>query len=282
MSVDLGAVLVNDPRGARVSPSPWRTGAGWDMFRALVARELKGRYKGSVVGFVWAVLVPLFMAGIYTVFLRILAGQRVAIERVLVGVFAWQYTAQCVQGGMLAVTSNANLVKKVLFPRMLLPASAVAAHLVQYLVSVVVQTVLLAALGGAEWSLRGWLAWPLVVAGLTALNLGLALILSAAHVHLRDTQHLVGVLLSAWFFVSPVMYDLEFASAVVQARPGWAPWLWLNPLMSLFTAARACLLKGAAYPWSWASAASLAWPAVILGVGVLVFRRAQRHFADLL
>jgi len=173
-------------------------------------------------------------------------------------------------------------VKKVLFPRVLLPAAAVAAQLVHYVVSFAVQTALLIVLGGADWSVRGWLAWPLVLAGLTALNLGLAFLLSAAHVHLRDTQHLVGVILSAWFFVSPVMYDLEFAAAFFEARPGLAPWFWLNPLTSLLTAARACLLRGVEYPWSLPSAAALAWPVVMLALGMAVFRRAQRHFADLL
>lgn len=276
------AILINEPRGPRVSPSPWRSGRGWNMFRALVARELKGRYKGSAIGFLWAVLVPLFMAAIYTLFLRMLANRQVSIERVLVGVFAWQYVAQCVQSGMLAVTSNANLVKKVLFPRMLLPAATVASQLIHYLLSFLVQTVLITALGGTEWSLNSWAAWPLVLMGLTILNFGLALMLSAAHVHLRDTQHLVGVLLSAWFFISPVMYDLEFAAAFLQARPALARWIWLNPLMSLLTAARACLLRDTAYPWSVASAMSLAWPLIVLAGGLAIFRRAQRHFSDLL
>ncbi|MCX7817656.1 MAG: ABC transporter permease [Kiritimatiellae bacterium] len=276
------AMLINEPTGARSTPSAWRTGAWREMLGALIARELKGRYKGSAVGFLWAVLVPLFMAAVYVMFLRILAGQRMGIGRVLVGVFAWQYTAQCLQGGMVSVTSNANLVKKVLFPRLLLPTATVAAQLVHYGVSLAVQIVLLTALDAVAWSPRGWLALPAVIAGLTALNLGLALLLSAAHVHLRDTQHLVGVLLSAWFFVSPVMYDLDFARAFLESRPNLAPWIWLNPLTSLLTALRACLLSDVSYPWTPLSAAALGWPVVVLAVGLAVFQRAQRHFADLL
>ncbi len=181
----------------------------------LTVRELKQRYKGSALGFLWSVLTPLFMAVIYVFFLRLLAGRGVPIEEIIIGVFAWQFTTQCVMGGMTCVTGNANLVKKVSFPREILPLSQVAANGIGYLLSLLVQFPLLAFLlyradgpgFAAAWPLfLFWMLWQ------TLFNLGLAMFTGAANVYFRDTQHLVGVGLSAWFFMSPVMYNMEFAS----------------------------------------------------------------------
>ncbi len=275
---------LSTPRGARQQPGGLFTRASRELLGSLVMRELKSRYKGSVFGFLWAVLVPLFMAFIYVVFLRLLVGRGVTVEGVIVGVFAWQYTVQCVQGGMGAITGNANLVKKVFFPRMLLPVAVTAAALVNFLLSLVVQFVVLAILGalggpgigGALWALPGVIFW------LTVFNLGLALLLSGANVHFRDTQHLVGVLLSAWFFVSPVMYDLSLIEPFAEGRPWLMPLVWLNPMTGLLTAARASVLPDVAMTWTVWSAGGLAIPALALAGGVVAFRRAQRHFADLL
>lgn len=277
--------LLNTPAGARATARPGDTRAALELLGALVARELKGRYKGSVFGFLWAVLVPLFMAAIYVVFLRLLVGRAIAIESVIVGVFAWQYTAQCVQAGMVSVTGNANLVKKVFFPRALLPLSATLAQLVNYLLSLAVQfavLTVLAARDGGGGPGAALAALPAAVAWQTLLNLGLALALSAAHVHFRDTQHLVGVLLSAWFFVSPVMYDMEAVAALAGGRAWVATAMWWNPMTALLTAARACALRSVVFPWTAPAAIGLAMPPIALAAGAWIFHRAQRHFADLL
>jgi ABC-type polysaccharide/polyol phosphate export permease len=276
--------IVNTPAGARAIPGGPFTRASAELLASLVARELKSRYKGSVFGFLWALLVPLFMAFIYVVFLRLLVGRGVSVEGVIVGVFAWQYTVQCVQGGMTSITGNSNLVRKVFFPRILLPVAVTGANLVNFLLSLIVQFAVLGVLGAAGGTgIGGALgALPAVVLWLTVFNLGLALLLSGVNVHFRDTQHLVGVLLSAWFFVSPVMYDLSLIEPFAVGRPWLMPLVWLNPMTGLLTAARASVLPGVAFPWTVWSVAGLAIPGLILGAGVVVFRRAQRHFADVL
>ncbi len=284
MSGESSTLLVNTPSGPRIIPARWWSPSDLDLIRALIARELKGRYKGSVLGFLWAVIVPLFMAGIYVVFLSLLMGRGLSVERIIVGVFAWQYTAQCVMAGLNSITGNGPLVKKVLFPRGFLPLSAVLAQLFNYGLSLAVQFAVLAML-----TLRGGpgvdadvLGLPLVVLWQTALNLGLALLLAAAQVHFRDTQHLVGVALSAWFFVSPVMYDLEWVRPVIEAHPWVEHAVWLNPITPILVAARACCIRSVDWNPPPAGWVGLLWTPLILGLGILVFRRAQRHFADLL
>ncbi len=258
--------------------------AARELLANLVARELKARYKGSLLGFLWALLTPLLMAAIYVFFLRLLADRGVSVESVIIGVFAWTFTAQSVQSGLTAITGNANLVKKVAFPRVLLPTAATAANAVNYLFSLFVQFAVVGVLlvrRGAFFS-----AWtpvlPVIFATHAALNLALALLLSAANVYFRDTQHLVGVGLSAWFFVSPAMYDLGLVEPWGTARPWLLRLYLLNPLAPVFTGYRAALLPDLSFPWNgWAIGGLLiSW--AMLAVALAIFRRAQRNFADFL
>lgn len=255
--------------------------AARELLWNLIARELKARYKGSVLGFLWTLLTPLFMAVIYVVFLRLLAGRGVPIEEIIIGVFAWTFTVQSVTGGLTAVTGNANLVKKVRFPRVLLPMANTAANLISYLLTLVVQFALIAVLLAwkGEAIRAGALAVPGLIALHTAFNLALALLLSAANVYFRDTQHLVGVGLSAWFFLSPAMYNLEFIRPWTASRPWLMDLYLLNPLAPLLTGYRALML-GAPFEWRAAAALGLLWPLGLLALALAVFRRAQRNFAD--
>ena len=249
----------------------------------LTARELKQRYKGSVLGFLWTVLTPLFMAAIYVVFLRLLA-RGVPMADILIGVFAWQFTTQCVLGGMTCVTGSANLVKKVAFPREILPLSQVAANGIGYLLSLLVQFPILAALlwqDGSGFS-PAWPAFPFWVLWQTIFNLGLALLVGALNVNFRDTQHLVGVGLSAWFFLSPVMYNMEFARNLAADWPWAVDLLYANPMAVIINGYRAALLPGAAAGFPAAAWVGAALVPLVLLVGALVFRRLQKDFADLL
>jgi ABC-type polysaccharide/polyol phosphate export permease len=255
-----------------------------DLLLNLVSRELKSRYKGSVLGFLWSLLTPLFMAVIYVFFLRLLAGRGVPTEEILIGVFAWQFTAMCVTGGMTCVTGNSSLVKKVFFPRVVLPAAVTLANLVNFLLSLVVQFALVAVLlhlkGGGLGAQS--LLVPAVILYHTLFNLALALLMASANVYFRDTQHLVGVLLSAWFFVSPVMYNLTFVEAAAAKYPALADLYLLNPMAVLITAYRAAIVPGIAFPWTPAAAAGLAIPLLLLGAAYVVFQKSQRYFADML
>lgn len=250
----------------------------------LIVRELKGRYKSSILGFLWSLLVPLFMAAIYVVFLRILAGRSVPIEEIIIGVFAWQFTVQCVQDGMTVITSNSNLVKKVFFPRTLLPISSTLSNLINFLLTLLVQFAILIALSFMIGIRLSWwaLAVPIVIGYQTFLNLGLAYMLSSCNVYYRDTQHLVGVLLSAWFFMSPAMYNL----ALVEAQASTHPWIMnlymLNPMAPVITAYRALILADVDFPWSVWSVAGLVWPVFFVVLAYFGFKRAQRNFADML
>ncbi len=250
----------------------------------LTQRELKLRYRGSALGFLWSVLIPLFMAVIYVFFLRLLGGRGVPLSDIIIGVFAWQFTVQCVNSGLFSISGNSNLVKKVYFPRLILPLSATLANLVTYALSLLVQFPFVAALyyvQGGHFS--GWLfLLPVVMLLHVLFNLALTLLLAAVNVYVRDAQHLVGILLSAWFFVSPVMYNLSFVNRVAEQHP-WVPHLFLlNPITVIITAYRSVITAGAIFPWEWSSVASIIGMLLLTLGAWRVFQRLQKDFADLL
>ncbi len=255
-----------------------------ELLWILTQRELKLRYRGSVLGFLWSVLIPLFMALIYVIFLRLLGGRGVPLTDIIIGVFAWQFTVQCVNSGLFSISGNSNLVKKVYFPRLILPLSATLANLVTYALSLLVQFPFLAALyhfmGG---SFSGWIfLLPVVMLLHFVFNFALTLLLAAINVYVRDAQHLVGILLSAWFFVSPVMYNLSFVSRVAEHHP-WIPHLFLlNPLTVILTAYRAVITEGVVFPWEWSSLLSMGGIVVLALYSWRLFQRLQKDFADLL
>lgn len=249
----------------------------------LVARELKSRYKGSFLGVLWSLLTPLFMAIIYMFFLRLL-NRGVPIDQIIIGVFAWQFTVQAVQSGMESITGNANLVKKVFFPRVILPVSTTLAALVNYLLSLVIQFLLIGGLliAHGQFFDPGTLLLPLLILYQTFFNLALSLCFSTSNVYFRDTQHLVGVFLSAWFFLSPAMYHLDLVTAVGADWPWVMKLYMLNPLAGLITGYRALLLPDVSWTpdaWAWAG---FAWPIVFAFVAWALFRKGEKNFADML
>jgi len=250
----------------------------------LVVRELKVRYHDSALGLLWTLLIPLFMAAIYIVFLQILGGRNVPVSEIIIGVFAWQFTVSSVNSGLSAITGNVNLVKKVALPRFVLPLSATLANLVNYLLSLIIQfPVVFAVMAMHDQPVSGQLwAFPLIIVFQLVFNLGLAFLLSGAVVYFRDLQHITGVLLSAWFFVSPVMYTLDFVRHFAESHPSLSALFMLNPLAVIITAYRSVSIAGLSMPLDWPT--WVAW-ALVIGVffaGWASFQRLQKDFADLL
>jgi len=256
-----------------------------ELLSNLVTRNLKSRYKSSVLGFLWSIITPLFMAIIYMIFLRILA-RKIPMEEILIGVFAWQFTAQCVMNGMTSITDNANLVKKVYFPRIILPLSTTLSNLVTFLLTLVVQFILVAillALHNQHMSPNA-LAVPLVVIYHAMFCLAITLFLSCVNVYFRDVQHLVNVLLLAWFFLSPAMYSLSLVNSMANQYgvPALASFYMLNPMATIITGYRALILPGTAFPMSLFSAVSMLLPVVLLVGSYALFQKLQKDFSDML
>ncbi len=247
-----------------------------EMLATLVARNLKIRYQSSALGFLWTLLNPLFMMLIYWLFIRLMKFPMDPWS-LLTGVLAWQFLTMCCGDAINAVAGHPNLVKKVYFPRIILPLATVLANLVNYLLSLVVLFALTLLAGKFAWG-PALAALPLVILVQLLFCLGLALIISCSSVYFRDTEHIVAVLLMAWFFMTPVIYSLDYISAKAPF-----PWLLacykLNPMVGLITLYRRIIMNGPSPGWL-AAAASVIVPFLILGAGLRIFTRYEPDFAD--
>ncbi|MBE7533724.1 MAG: ABC transporter permease [Chloroflexi bacterium] len=216
------------------------------LLRNLVQRDVKVRYKNSLLGVVWSLLNPLLMMMVYTVLFTILRPNN-SIQYfhifILVALIPWQFLAGTVLGGTVSITQNASLVKKVFFPRALLPTSVMFSQLINFILSFVV-LVLLLYLSGI--GLTRYVLWvPVILFTQMVFMLGLALALAAAQTFYRDTLQIVQVAILAWFFLTPIFYPFEDFSQTAEML-GWSfnparLMRWINPMASIVDSYRTVL-----------------------------------------
>jgi lipopolysaccharide transport system permease protein len=254
-----------------------------ELFLVLIQRNVKIRYKNSALGFLWSLLSPLMLIGIYAVFARILRfneGRPNYLQFLVTGIVMWQYVAMCLNDSLFVVLGNANLVKKTAFPRVILPASMVAANLFNFLLTwvVLIAYLLFSGVRGGEFFML-----PVVLAAQVALCLGASLLISAANVFFRDTEHLMGVGMLAWFFMTPIFYPVKMQLDFLPDAYAWTA--FLNPMTGIITGYRRILIGSGVpdmvVPWSYVGI-SLAVSAVVCVLGILVFARVERRFGDVL
>lgn len=178
-----------------------------DLIRNLVVSEVKTRYKNSILGFVWSLLNPLAMMLVFTLVFGVLWPNQ-QMEKypifLLCGLLPWNFFSASVVSSMNSVLGNGNLIKKVYFPREVLPIATVLAQLVNFLLALIV---LFTALIIFDTNFSPWL-WtlPLIILIQTCFSLGIGLVLSTLQVFYRDTQLVMEVVMLAWFFLTPVFY----------------------------------------------------------------------------
>jgi lipopolysaccharide transport system permease protein len=258
--------------------APVRFGDLWtyrELLYFLIWRDLKVRYKQAALGLAWVIMQPLLVTIIFTVFLGMLA--RVPSDDfpyplfVYAGLLPWTFFSNAVVGSGNSIVGNANLITKVYFPRVIIPAAAIGARLVDLGVAFVILVgMMLYYRVGVTWSI---LMLPVLVVMLTLFSLGLGLVTSALNVKYRDVGIVLPVMIQLWMFVSPVVYS----STLVPAR--WQTLYSLNPLAGMLEGFRAALL-GRPFNWS-ALAVSAAVTVALLVYSVYMFRRVEKSFADL-
>ena len=244
-----------------------------DLLRALVVRDMKIRYEGTLLGFAWMLAKPVLFVGVFFfVFQTVLA---LDIPRftsfAFIGVLAYTWFQTALVEASFVAFSNRELVRRPQFPLAVLPLIPVVTNLIHFLLSLPILVVVLL-LGGSELNL-GLLAVPLVVIVQFVLTSGLAYLAAAASVLFRDIGHLLGVILTVFFFVSPIFYDAASVPAEFQAM------YRLNPLVSLLDSYRGPLLHGVAPAWD----SLLIVAAIAVGlatVGYVVFTRVSHRFAE--
>ena len=205
------------------------------LIRSLVARDLKARYRGSVLGFFWSFVNPLLLLLIYSfVFTVVLPGARPSDLQpyalfMFCGILPWSWFSASLLEASGSLIAGGNLIKKVLFPAEVLPITTVLANLVHFFLGLPILGLALLFYGTQASPLN--LIWlPVIIAVQLLLTTGLALIVSALTVLFRDVRDLLANLLTLWFFASPIIYPLSMAPDQVR------PFLNLNPFTHLAVA----------------------------------------------
>jgi ABC-type polysaccharide/polyol phosphate export permease len=256
-----------------------------DLMVNLTLRELRGKYKRSVLGWAWSLLNPLAIMAIFTVVFSVIlkikpptghpSGLKNFAFFLLCGLLPFNYLSNCMMGGMGTLVVNANLIKKTYFPREVLVFANVASWLVAFLIELLVLSVALLVVGNFV------LPWLPVVILLVAIETvfvtGVALMLSVLNVYFRDVQHIVGILLQLWFYATPIVYPISFVANVKNATLRTI--YNLNPMVKFVEAFRDCL-----YNLRMPSAATMLYlvlSALVTGaLGLLVFFRLEPRLAE--
>lgn len=251
-----------------------------DLLLVLAARDVKLRYRQTALGVVWIVLGPLFTAGIFSfVFGQVakLPGEGVPyLLFVFVGQLGWNAVSGTVARTSGSLIGNQALVSKIYFPRLLLPFSATFGVLLDFAVGVGMLVVLMAIQGVAFHV--AFLLFPVFLILLLLCGLGIGLITAAVSVTYRDAGNIVGPLLSLLMYATPVLYSV---GALPERLKPYLPLYYLNPFTSLIQGFRWALLGTSTPPWGYVLYAGITGT-VLFVLGVFVFHRMERRFADVI
>lgn len=217
------------------------------LLQNLVVRNVKARYKNSALGILWSMLNPLGLMLVFTVLFSILSDGNAPRQYpvfVLVGIIPWRFFSDSLLGGSVTVLNNGHLIKKVYFPRELLPISTLLSELINFLFGFLVLIVFLYAFGLGLTPYALWV--PFILLTQLVFSLGLSFFLSTITTFYRDVMLILDVVLQAWFFLTPVFYSFETLFGVESTFMGvtFNPaqiMRWLNPMASIIDGYRTVL-----------------------------------------
>jgi len=249
-----------------------------ELLLFLTWRDIKVRYKQTILGAAWAVIQPLATMLVFTLCLgRIASAADAAIPYplfVFAGLLPWIFFSSAIGAAGQSIVGNQNLITKVYFPRLIVPAGAVGASAVDFLVAFLMLLVLMLGYG----MVPGWglLAAPLLMLGLGLAALGVGTFLCALTTAYRDFRYVVPFMVQLWMFATPCIYVQD--SAALGGITGAVQ--FLNPAHGYIANFRAAMLGG---PWDWpALASAVLLSAALLAGGCAYFRQVERDFADII
>jgi lipopolysaccharide transport system permease protein len=246
-----------------------------DLALQLVARDLTVRYRQTALGVLWAVLQPVLMTVVFSIFFGHLAhvsseGHSYPLFS-LTGLVPWTFFANALLLGSLSLVSNSALVSKIYFPRILIPAAVVAAGVVDLVIALVIALVVVLSAGTVPP--LAIVALPLLVAIAMAAALGISAGLSALNVRYRDVRYAVPFAIQLWLFATPVAYPITLLHAP------WRTLLAINPMVGVVEGFRWAMLGRLHAPWALIGVSATS-ALIVFVAGLAYFGRVERSFAD--
>ncbi len=254
----------------------------------LTLRELRGKYKRSLLGWTWSLLNPISLMIIYTLVFGYLlnvtpnpgtpSGLNSFPAWLMCGLLPWNFVSGSLTGSMATLIGNAGLIKKVYFPRELMPFSLVLSLDVSFVIEMGVLCGFIMILGGM---VLPWIVPALfVMVAITAYAAGLGLMFSVLNVYFRDVQYLIGILMNLWFYLTPVVYPMSYVEDFAAKHGAIFLTLYkVNPMVEFVQVFRS-LLYDLAMPSLFSVAYILVWGAGMFVVGLWVFRRFEGRLAE--
>ena len=244
-----------------------------ELLKTNTKKDVGGKYKNSFLGILWSFVNPLLQIAVYALVFQVILKSNIENYAVYLccALIPWQYFNNVVIRGAATIIDNGNIIKKVYFPREILPISVVVAGLINFLISCVI-ILLFVLFSGIGFSIQ--LLWlPLIAIIQAILSLGLLFILSAINVYVRDIEYIVGFFLNLLFYATPILYTVDMFPPKFQ----WI--LYLNPMTHLVDAYRDIF-----YYKTMPDVSSLVFIAIfallVLGIGYIIFRKLEKGFAE--
>lgn len=248
-----------------------------DLLTELVKREIKARYKQSILGYAWVILVPLLnlivLTVVFSYFIRVPTGNIPYVIFLFTGLVPWTFTANSISFATQSVISNTSLITKISLPREIFPVATILAKMVDFLLTCLL-LVLLLAIFGVSFKLT-MLFIPVIFFFHFLLILGISLFLSALNVFFRDVENVIGVFLTIWMYITPVLYPQELIP------PAFVPLFNLNPMMPIINAYRNTILYGIMPAWQ-SFVYAIGISTLIFVLGYKFFKNRSRYFADVI
>ena len=244
-----------------------------ELLKSNVKKEIRGKYKGSFLGVLWSFVNPLLTTLVYAIVFPFIlrSTQDNYVTFLIIGILPWNYFVTSVNQGTTTVLLNGGIIKKVYFPREILPISIIGSNLVNFLISCLIIFIFLACSGiGFSWYI---LFLPLIILVQTVLQMGIVFITSAINVYVRDAEYIINFLLNMLFYATPILYS----ASLFPAKFSWI--LNLNPMTVIINCYRDVLYYQS-FPHLKSLLVVLAASIVLLLIGIKVFKKLEKGFAE--
>jgi len=245
-----------------------------EMIASLVRKDLRGRYKGSILGFFWTFLNPLMQLLVYSLVFSIIV--RVEVEKyylfLFVALIPWIFFSSALTSGSSVILAQKDMVKKIYFPREVLPIAHALTNFINMLFSFIVVFIVII-FSGVDINFLALMYLPLIMIIEFTLVLGITFLTSSVTVYLRDLEHIMTILNMLWMYLTPILYSITMIPAI------YLPYIQLNPMTAVIVAYRD-ILYYAQVPMIGTLLNAVLMAVTVLIVGYLVFTKIQRYFAE--
>ncbi len=244
-----------------------------ELLKTNVKKEIRGRYKNSILGVMWSFLNPLLQLAVYSIIFGALlaGGDKTYPIYICVALIPWTYFTTAITQASFTIIGNGDIIKKVYFPREILPISVVTSGAVNFIISTIIILAFVIFSGmGLSWYI---LLYPFVLLVQYVLLLGISFIVSSITVYFRDLEHIIGIILLAAFYGTPIVYKLEQLPENLQII------MQLNPMTHIINGYRA-IFYNQEMPNMKILGILLAISVVITIIGYFIFKKLQKGFAE--